>query len=125
MKRNKKYWKEQSNGWKKIARGESEQANDWAAKAKELEKINAELAAKVINAEAERDHYKREILVLRQYNIGNKNQGVTSTSTDNWAKWAIKQYNIPVGMDDKAKQILNNTSSSTEKTVNKWWRRKR
>jgi len=30
MKKNKKYWKKEAKGWKKVARIESEEANNWA-----------------------------------------------------------------------------------------------
>ena len=37
MKKDKKYWKKEAKGWKEVARIESEEANNWAAKAIQLE----------------------------------------------------------------------------------------
>lgn len=37
MKKNKKYWKKEAKGWKEVAQIESEEANNWAARALDAE----------------------------------------------------------------------------------------
>jgi uncharacterized coiled-coil DUF342 family protein len=160
MKKNKKYWKKQAKGWKKIAGIESESANEWAytsyTQEEQIEELEQELytvhmdlqiesmlldEAKDSYAELDKQYIeaiekaeslaasltavKKELSILRQYNIGNKNvTHTTDTSTTDYAKWAIKQYNIPVGMDDKAKKLIEQYNAPVEENILRWWKRK-
>ena len=67
MKKNKKYWKNEAKDWKEVAHIESGQANYWSQMA--------------LRAQEERDKFKNELDVFRQYNIGKPyNTGVTSAN---------------------------------------------
>jgi len=82
---------------------------------------------------------RRELSVLRQYNIGKKNitynssqswigkynpdaKPTTGTSTKDWTRWAIKEYNIPTGMDEKSKKAVEDAYTSRENKIIRWWK---
>ena len=70
---------------------------------------------------------KKELSILRQYNIGKKpyyNTTTTGTAlTNNWANWAIKQYNIPVGIDPAIKRVVEESATLPTTSKRRWWRR--
>jgi len=91
----------------------------------ELDKQYIEAIEKAEKLAVALEASKRELSLLRQYNIGNKNvTHTTGTSTTDYAKWAIKQYNIPVGMDDKAKKLVEQYNTPVEENILRWWKRK-
>lgn len=108
MKKNKKYWKNEAKHWKEIARTESESADYWCREA--------------VSAEKQRDMFKNELNVLRQYNIGKKPYGTATTGTtgtntnyqvwsnansiEKWAKDFMQKHNIPVGVDEATKRVI-------------------
>jgi len=88
----------------------------------ELDKQYIEAIEKAEKLAVALETSKKELSLLRQYNIGKKN--TTSTSTKDYAAWAIKQYNIPVGMDDKAKKLVEQYNTPVEENILRWWKRK-
>jgi len=123
MKKNKKYWKQQAKQWRNIAEMETESANEWSYKAHSYSGQITDLENLLYSVEAERNNYKNELSTLRQYNIGKKSVNVTGTSTSDYAKWAIKEYRIPVGMDKKGKRAVKEASKPLEKSIIRWWKR--
>lgn len=73
MKKNKKYWKQQAKSWREIAEMETESANHWAGEAMIVAEELDELRVKFMKL-------KNELDIVRQYNIGKKQSGITHTN---------------------------------------------
>ena len=73
IKKNKKFWKREAKAWQEIANMETESANHWAGEAMILQDELEELRVKFMKL-------KDELNIVRQYNIGKKQPGITHTN---------------------------------------------
>jgi len=124
MKKNKKYWKKQAKNWRSYG---LEMQDLFFAEVDRVHRLEHECGVfkglaneRLLQYEKQAAKLKatrHELIVLRQYTIGNKthttgtspvnvnwktpnlNETTATTTTNNWVKWAIKQYGIPVGAD--------------------------
>lgn len=126
MKKNKKYWKKQAKNWRSYG---LEMQDLFFAEVDRVHQLEHEVGMfKGLANERLRQYEKQSIAfkavkhdlsILRQYNIGQKAKATTGTSGNiNWVNWAIKQYNIPVGMNPILKElndlVLDDQSSRTK-----------
>jgi hypothetical protein len=124
MKKNKKYWKKQAKNWRSYG---LEMQDLFFAEIDRVHQLEHEVGVfkglaneRLIQCEKQAVKLKatrHELILLRQYTIGKKthttgtspvkvnwktsnlNEATATRATNNWAKWAIKQYDIPVGAD--------------------------
>jgi hypothetical protein len=119
IKKNKKYWKREAKAWRGIARIETDSANEWSFKYYHLNKDYEALDEEYMSLIDKYDEIKRELNVLRQYNIDNYK-----------AKQIVIKSSVPPS---------NTTSTSTsgyscnttfdftkpKKKSSRWWKRSR
>ena len=121
MKKDKKYWKELAKHLANQLDVIEEHLCDaeWVIDAKE-EQVESLLRELEI-VKRERDSFKNELTVMRQYSIGNNKQ---------WAEEFIKNHKIPVGMDEKGRKIVESYNNSkqihsttnSENVIIRWWK---
>ena len=137
MKKNKKYWKNVAKNYERdyweaeytIALLE-DQINVLRENRKDYEYLDKQYMEALDKYEAQSaalESVKRELKILRQHNIGKKPHYTTTTgtSTAKYGNWAIKNYNIPVGIDPAIKRAIKEAPELPGTDKKRWWRRSR
>ena len=101
MKKDKKYWKKQAKYFENQY-WDAEYAV--ALLEEQLRVVRHKGESQAIALEAT----KRELDYFRQRNIGKK------PSTDEWANEFMKNHNIPVGVDEATKRVINESATLPE-----------